>query len=51
MFDCVLMRCVQAAAMNWGIAMFGFALLVGVVNYIVRGRKVYRGPVVDIKRE
>lgn len=37
--------------MNWGIAMFGFALFVGVVNYIFRGRFVYKGPVVDIKRE
>lgn len=37
--------------MNWGIAMFGLALLIGVVNYIVRGHKVYKGPVVDIKRD
>lgn len=37
--------------MNWGIAMFGLALVIGIVSWVLRGRKVYKGPVVDIKRE
>lgn len=37
--------------MNWGIAMFGLALVIGIVSFIFHGRKKYRGPVVDIKRE
>lgn len=37
--------------MNWGIAMFGLALLIGIVDFTFRGRHIYKGPVVDIKRD
>lgn len=37
--------------MNWGIAMFAGAAVIAVVNYVVRGRHVYKGPVVHIKHE
>lgn len=42
---------VNAAAMNWGIAMFAGAAVIAVVDYVVRGRHVYKGPVVHIKHE
>jgi choline transport protein len=41
----------QAKSMNWGIAMFGFVAAIAVVNYIVRGRHVYSGPVTQIRKE
>ena len=37
--------------MNWGIAMFGGFALISLATYAVRGRKVYRGPVVDVMKE
>jgi hypothetical protein len=34
--------------MNWGIAMFGGVAIISFIYYIVQGRKVYKGPVVNI---
>jgi hypothetical protein len=37
--------------MSWGIAMLvGFALI-SLLTYIVRGPKVYKGPVVDVVKD
>ena len=38
----------QAQSMNWGIAMFGGVAIISFATYVVRGRKMYKGPVVDI---
>ncbi|KAF2724292.1 amino acid transporter [Polychaeton citri CBS 116435] len=39
---------VTAKSMNWGIAMFGGVAIIAAVYYTLLGRKVYRGPVVNI---
>ena len=41
----------DAKGMNWGIAMFGGAMLIAMVNYAIRGRKMYKGPVVHIVKD
>lgn len=40
----------QAQSMNWGIAMFGGVAFISLVTYIVRGRKMYKGPVVNVAK-
>lgn len=39
---------VNAQTMNWGIAMFSGVMIIALINYLVLGRRVYAGPVVDI---
>ena len=34
--------------MNWGIAMFGGIAAISLATYVVRGRKMYKGPVVHV---
>ena len=46
-----LMKAVTAKTMNWSVAMFGGVVVICVINYYMLGRKVYRGPVVDVKRD
>ena len=36
--------------MNWGIAMFGGVALISLTTYVVRGRKMYKGPVVNVAK-
>jgi choline transport protein len=40
-----------SAQMNWGIAMFGGIAILCAFNYVVGPRKVYKGPVVHIKKQ
>ena len=42
---------VTAQTMNWAIAMFAGVALICSVNYVVNGRKVYKGPVVHVKSD
>jgi choline transport protein len=35
--------------MNWSIAVFGGAVMFGLVFYVLRGRRIYDGPVIEIE--
>jgi hypothetical protein len=39
---------VTATTMNWSIAVFGGVLIFSMVFWLVHGRKVYTGPIVEI---
>jgi choline transport protein len=41
---------VTVKTMNYGCVMFGGVAIISIVYYLVKGRYVYRGPVVDICR-
>ncbi|CAD0049314.1 unnamed protein product [Aureobasidium pullulans] len=42
---------VTVKTMNYGCVMFGGVAIISVVYFVVRGRHVYKGPVVDIHRD
>ena len=42
---------VNATSMNWSIVMFSSVFIIATVDYLVRGRKKYVGPVVHIHRD
>ena len=42
---------VQASSMNWSIVMFAGVFTIATVDYLVRGRKKYQGPVTRVHRE
>ena len=37
--------------MNYGVIVFGVVIVLAMVNYLLRARKHYTGPVVHVKRE
>ncbi|KAK5131255.1 hypothetical protein LTR08_001160 [Meristemomyces frigidus] len=39
---------VTARTMNWAIAMFGGVAIICSINYVVSGRRIYKGPVVRV---
>lgn len=41
----------DAKGMNWSVVVFAGVLVIAIVNYVVYGRKVYRGPVVRILKD
>ena len=41
-------RDVTAETMNWSSAVYGGTLLVSLVFWIANGRKVYKGPIVEV---
>lgn len=41
---------VTVKTMNYGCVMFGGVAIISIVYYIVKGRHVYKGPVVDVRR-
>lgn len=42
---------VDATTMNWSIVMFAGVFLIATVDYLLRGRKKYVGPVVRVHRD
>ncbi|RMZ86388.1 hypothetical protein DV736_g6386, partial [Chaetothyriales sp. CBS 134916] len=42
---------VDAETMNWASTMFGGVLILAMFYYVIRARNVYKGPVVQMKRE
>lgn len=42
---------VTAVTMNWGVAMFGGVAILSMLFYLVKARRIYKGPVVYIKRD
>jgi choline transport protein len=46
-----LFAAVTAQTMNYGVVMFAGVAVIAMVNYLVHGRKVYKGPVVYVNRD
>ncbi|KAI5255770.1 amino acid permease [Aureobasidium subglaciale] len=42
---------VTVKTMNYGCVMFGGVAIISIMYYIVKGRHVYKGPVVDVRRD
>ena len=42
---------VDRESMNYAVAIFGGVFLLAVAMYVVKGRKVYKGPVVMVERD
>ena len=42
---------VTPQSMNWGCAIYGGIAILCIINYIVNGRRKYRGPVVNISKD
>ena len=42
---------VEASTMNWSIVMFAGVFAIATLDYLVRGRRKYAGPVVRIHRD
>ena len=40
---------VNPTTMNWGVAIFGGVILLSMGYYMIRGWKVYKGPVTRVK--
>lgn len=42
---------VTPATMNWSILVTGFITIFSAVYYLLRARKIYKGPIIEIERE
>lgn len=49
-FPVAVVPAVTPQTMNWGVVMFGGVFIIASIDFLVRGRKHYAGPVVHVKK-